>query len=201
MDESMEVRKFFFKNKELVRLDGVYDPQEDSILLTNAVKVRKETKALDIGCGTGIQSVNMALQGANVLAADINDAALRNTKITAETFGVEKLVKTRKSDLFSNIKKDEKFDFIVFNPPYVPSTKIKYTELDGGKKGRIILDKFINEFAGHLNEKGVCYFLQSSLNGIKNTEEKLEKQNLKFEIVAKQRIFFEEIIVFKATKK
>lgn len=197
----MEVRKFFFKNKELVLFGNVYGPQEDSMLLADAVKVKKGTKALDVGCGSGIQSVNMALQGAEILAVDINQAALRNTKITAESFGVEKLVKTRKSDLFSGIKKDEKFDFIVFNPPYVPSTKIKYAELDGGRQGRIILDKFLNEFAEYLNGNGICYFLQSSLNGIKNTEEKLKKQNFQFEVVARQRIFFEEIVAYKVVKK
>ncbi|MEK6972672.1 MAG: HemK2/MTQ2 family protein methyltransferase, partial [archaeon] len=197
----MEIRKFFFKDKELVRFDGVYDPQEDSMLLVNSVKVKKGDKTLDLGSGTGIQSVNMALQGAEVLAVDINEAALKNTEVMAKSFAVEKSVKTRKSDLFSNIKKSEKFDCIVFNPPYVPSNKIKYLELDGGKNGRIVLDRFMAEFPEYLNKNGICYFLQSSLNGIKKTEEKLKKSGLDFEIVGKQRIFFEEIVVFKATKK
>ena len=99
------------------------------------------------------------------------------------------------SALFSNI--EGKFGLIAFNPPYVPSDKLKYPETDGGKKGRIVIDRFLNEFPAHLGEKGKCYFLQSSLNGINETEKSLEGRGLEVEIVSRKKLFFEELVVFK----
>ncbi|PIN98772.1 MAG: hypothetical protein COT90_02620 [Candidatus Diapherotrites archaeon CG10_big_fil_rev_8_21_14_0_10_31_34] len=179
----------------------VYFPREDSLLLAKQVKVFPKSKTLDLGCGTGLIGLIGAKQNAIVLCADINPNALKLTEKNAIENQLK--VEVRESDLFSNIK--EKFDFIYFNPPYVieEGKRKEWIDkaLDGGKNGRKVIDEFIPKIKKHLTENGKCFFLQSNLNGIKETELKLEKQLLEFEIVGREKLFFEELIVFKVWKK
>jgi release factor glutamine methyltransferase len=192
--------KFYFKEKLYECPKNVYLPAEDSYLLAQATQPNKKDFAIDIGCGTGIQTINILSKGAShVIATDIKSECLKTTKTNCKIAGFSEKVETRKSDLFNKVP--EKFDLITFNPPYVETEEIKYTDLDGGKKGREILDRFLEEFPNHLNKGGTCYFLQTNINGYKETEKKLKKHNLKFKIIARKKMFFEELAVFKATNK
>jgi len=179
----------------------VYSPREDSLLLSEHIKTKENNTVLDLGCGTGLIGILAAKQKATVYSADINPKALELTEKNAEENNVK--IKTIKSDLFSDIK--QKFDFIYFNPPYVIDEG-KRTEwidkaLNGGKKGREVIDRFIPEIKNHLTKNGKCFFLQSDINGIKETEQKLKKQKLNYCIQGRQKLFFEELIVFKIWQK
>jgi release factor glutamine methyltransferase len=175
----------------------VYFPREDSLLLAECIKIKKNSTVLDLGCGTGLIGLIAAKQKGKVLCADINPKAIALTKRNAKENKIK--IKTTKSNLFSEIK--EKFDFIYFNPPYtIKENKRKdwiEKAINGGKKGREIIDEFIPQIKKHLTKKGKCFFLQSSLNGIKETKEKLEREGLKHSIEKRKKLFFEELIVFK----
>jgi len=177
--------------------EKVYFPREDSFLLAETVKVEAGSKVLDLGCGTGLIGLIAAKQKAKVLCSDINPNALKLAKKNAKENKIE--IELIKSNLFLNIK--EKFDFIFFNPPYAIEERKRNDwidkALDGGKKGREVIDRFISETKNHLNENGKCFFLQTDLNGIKETEEKLSEQGLNYSAEKRKRIFFEEMIVFK----
>ncbi|MFH1256430.1 MAG: HemK2/MTQ2 family protein methyltransferase [Candidatus Diapherotrites archaeon] len=195
-------RKIFFRNRELSVFDSVYAPREDSFLLAQSVEVMKGASVLDLGCGSGIQGINaLALGAAKVLFADLNKNALENALLNAEKLGFAEKATARESDLFSKI--NEKFDCIIFNPPYVETEKITEGERDvaGGRNGREVLDRFLAEFPRHLAEGGACFFLQSDLNGVKETESALEKAGLSFSVIARKRIFFEELLVFRCLQR
>lgn len=178
----------------------VYDPSDDSYLLAGAVEIRPKSEVLDLGCGSGIQSINAVLLGAKkVLAVDLNEAAVKCTLENAKKFGIEKKISAMQSDLFENVK--QKFDAIIFNPPYVESEKKELPDVDGGKKGREELDRFLDEFPKFLKTGGKCFFLQSSLNGEKKTQKKLSEKHIEFKIVARKKLFFEELVVFCCWKK
>lgn len=192
------------KQFNLKVLDSVYAPREDSFLLGKCIndiiqKKVKRKKALDLGCGTGIQSINLALKGFEVTAFDLNSTAIKNTKLNAKIAGMQKKVKARKSDLFAKTK--DKFDFIVFNAPYLASDKIKDLSIDGGGKGRAILDRFLEKLPEYLKDNGLCLFVQNDLNGEEETKRILEKLELENKVIARQKLFFEELMVFKCWKK
>ena len=91
----------------------IYEPSEDSYLLAKYVDKFSKGKVLDLGTGSGIQAETALKHTKEVLATDISKEAVKFVK--------KKGIKARISDLFSNI--NEKFDLIIFNPPYLPREK------------------------------------------------------------------------------
>lgn len=185
-----------------------YAPAEDSWLLAHAIEKYKkyfhQKKCLDMGCGSGIQTAALLLNdAATVTCADVNEDALRTTKEMVEKNFPEKksTVNYVRSFLFENVSPTSKFDCIVFNPPYVPSETIKWVEVDGGKKGREVIDAFLTQLPAHLNAGGVCFLLQTSLNSLFLTRKKCSAKGLSVRVVAKQKLAFEELLVVKLTSK
>ncbi len=179
----------------------VYEAAEDSFLLKEAIlnENLKSMKCLDLGTGSGIQAGAMYEAGSReIICADINYKALlasmqKNSKIKDNIRFIE-------SDLFSSLK-GEVFDFIAFNPPYVPSDEIKFKDLDGGDRGRIIIDKFLTQFLGHLSSNGLCLLLISSLNNKEEIINEIKLKKLFVEVVASKKLFFEELYILRITRQ
>ena len=189
-----------YKHLKLKLHPQVYEPAEDTFLLAEHLKVRKGDIALDVGTGTGIIALLMAKKAKFVLGVDINPLAVELARENAKINGI-KNVEFRISDLFENV--GEKFDTITFNPPYLPGGDEEVKEpidlaLIGGKQGREVLDKFINQVRDYLKPNGIVQIVQSSITGIEKTIEKLTKLGFSVEITAKKRYFFEEIVVITA---
>lgn len=156
--------------------------------------------AIDMGCGSGIQTLNLLFAGAGkVIALDINEKALETIAKNCGLAGFHGKIDARISDLFSAC--NEKADLIVFNPPYLETEAKKFPDLDGGKMGRELLDRFLTEMPAHLNKGGKCYFLQTDLNGYAATERKIESLGMELEVVARKRLFFEELTVYRCWRR
>ena len=91
-------------------------------------------RAVDIGCGAGAAAIAIALHApeADVLALDINHAALRMTSINAALAGAAN-VRPLHSDLLKAA--DGQFDLIVANPPYLLDPGERVYRHGGGKLG------------------------------------------------------------------
>jgi release factor glutamine methyltransferase len=200
------MRKAFFRELELVVLDTVYEPKSDSFLLAGRVRVEPGSTVLDLGCGAGLVSVVAAQQGARVLAVDVNPAALENAKANAAKYGLG--IATRRSDMFSKVP--EKFDYIFFNPPYLPHEDVddelraevgaEVSSWDGGPQGRLYIDAFLREFQKHLNPGGRAFLLNSSKNDITKTKRKLKSLGVAWKVCAKEELFFETLYIFKISQ-
>ena len=90
-------------------------------------------RAVDLGCGAGPGAVLLAraLPGAEILAVDINPAALRLTRVNAALANVP--VTAFRSDLLSDV--DGFFDLIVSNPPYLVDPASRAYRHGGGPLG------------------------------------------------------------------
>ncbi len=163
----------------------MYEPSEDSFLLLKHIKnhVKPEDKVLDMGTGSGILAKEASKFSRQVTAADIDN------KIKGD-FGKINFIH---SDLFSNIR--NKFDVILFNPPYLPSKHLRQLDLDGGKKGTQVIERFLSQAHEHLTGKGKILLLCSSLN--KNIEQIFRRHNYKFQKLDEQNFFFEKLFVYK----
>ena len=118
---------YFMGEKFKVSKNTLIPRDETEILVRKSNDVINKNnfkKILDIGTGTGCIACMIASHtNAEVLGIDISTDAL---EIAIENVSCKNLttkVLFRKSDLFSNIHKDEKFDAIVSNPPYIPPSE------------------------------------------------------------------------------
>lgn len=165
---------------------NVYPPREDTYFLKKYLEGLEfeDKKVLEIGTGSGILAVTMAEKGASVTATDINPKALEETEERAEAAGVN--VELVESDLFENIK--ERFDLIVFNPPYLPGEdEVEGNEKwQGGEKGTEVTERFARNLSKHLKDGGEAIFLVSSRS---EYEELLDN----FEVIDSENLWFEEL--------
>ncbi|WP_282358534.1 class I SAM-dependent methyltransferase [Pseudomonas sp. PS01303] len=91
-------------------------------------------RAVDIGCGAGVGAIVIARarREAQVLALDINPAALRLTAINAALAEVAN-VEVHASDLLQGVEGE--FDLIVANPPYMADPAERAYRHGGGTLG------------------------------------------------------------------
>ena len=177
----------------------IYQPQEDSYLFADFLKKYlskkttshkpKATSYLDMGTGSGILSKTASkfLNKKNILAADINPDAVKLLK--------QEGYNTIKTNLFSKIK--DRFDLITFNAPYLPldprEPKSSQLATTGGKRGDEISVEFIHQAKKHLNKDGKIFLLISSLTPMSKIK------RFKHKIVARKKIFMEELLILEFT--
>src|SRR6185369_4155642 len=102
------------EGKRLVIFPGVYKPLENEPAC--AEYCREGDRVLDLGCGSGVNGIFCAPKAREVVAVDISEQAVRNTRENCAALNLTN-VSVAKSDMFSNVQ--GKFDLIVANPPYV----------------------------------------------------------------------------------
>lgn len=168
----------------------VYEPAEDTELILEYLEELdlEGKKLLEIGTGSGAIAVKAAELGAKVTATDINPEALEHAKERAEDLEIEFV----ESDLFENVEGE--FDFIVFNPPYLPGEEdIGDEEIwRGGEKGVEITRDFLDAAGEHLEQGGAIIFVASSLA-------ELDELNLEdFSRVSEKKLWFEGLYLFRS---
>lgn len=189
----------------LLRLPGVYPPQEDTWLLAEALAAESlgpDSRVLDICTGAGALSLCAASSGAGcVTAVDISRRALITTWINARLRRLS--IRVVHGDLTWPVR-DQRFDVVVSNPPYVPAhddvlpTRGIERAWDAGVDGRMLLDRICVQAPGVLAASGILLIAQSSLSGIEKTQSMLEEQGLSVEIVARAEIPFGHVLSARA---
>lgn len=102
-------------------------PRPDTETLIEAALERwpeGEARVLDLGTGSGAIAITLAAERppARVDATDISAAALAVARDNAERLGVMDRIRFLEGDLFAPVR-DERYDLIVSNPPYVAETE------------------------------------------------------------------------------
>jgi len=169
----------------------IYEPSDDSYFFAEFLKKylnkNHPRTLLDVGCGSGILAkvAGKFFSKENILCVDINQSAVCATRLIG--------FKAIKSNLFSKIPKDRKFDLITFNAPYLPEDKNEPKEskliTTGGKLGDEISLKFLEQAKEHLSDNGKILLLISSLT----PQDRIKKFRPK--IVAKKKIWLEELLI------
>lgn len=173
----------------------VYEPAEDTYLLLKVAlaEARASDRVLEVGCGMGLISRSLAPRVQAVLATDINPHAVKIVQKNG--------IPVVRADLFRGIK--GKFDMIIFNPPYLPTSEEEKTAgwmnfaLNGGKSGRDTINRFLGDLRPHLAICGRALILLSSLTGPKEVEEAARAAGFEVTEVAAERHFFEQLYVLK----
>lgn len=130
---------------------------------------RQGMRVLDMGCGSGVIGISLALELARqkpeVVLADVSEAALSLALENATSLGAR--VRTYRSDLFSAwdapeegaIAPPDGFDLVLANLPYVPegeelAPEVQHdpaTALFGGADGLDVVRRFVQNCLPHLS--------------------------------------------------
>ena len=93
-----------------------------------------------------------------------------------------------------------KFDFIVCNLPYLATDEIIDIATDGGEEGFEIPKKIFDSVVSNMTENGKFIFVTSSLSNYQKLIDYAQKLGLKTRIMAKKKLFFEELILVETTR-
>jgi release factor glutamine methyltransferase len=177
-------------------MEPVYRPSEDSYLLLRHVEQLVYGDVLDMGTGSGIQAVAAALKKevSAVTAVDINPAALIEAEKKGRRAGVLGKMRFTLSDLFSCV--DGVYDWIIFNPPYLPSEgKADEASWAGGRDGGDDIRRLLVGARSHLKPSGGIIMVYSSLTGIYEKDFK----GYTVEVLEEQPLFFETLTCVRVT--
>jgi release factor glutamine methyltransferase len=200
--------KTFHYNGLAIELHSeIYEPAEDTFQLLEVLEVNECDRVLEIGTGCGIIALECARRGAKVVCTDINPHAVELTQSNySKNLSLLKgNVQVRCGNLFSVVKPGERFDVVIFNPPYLP-TRAKDriggsgwfdVATDGGATGLVVTKRFIEGLHKHLNKNGRAYFVFSSLSDRKKLDKYLSNARLKSEIVLSRRFNDEKIDIYR----
>jgi HemK-related putative methylase len=180
-------------------MQEIYEPREDSYFLETQIGRYARGNVLDMGTGSGILAFAAAKTAKTVLAVDINSHAIELLKKVCEQKKIQ-TINTRKSNLFSQVK--EKFDCIIFNPPYLPNEPLASDiALDGGPEGYELILRFLSQAKHHLTETGVVILLFSSFSKKKIIDHALLSQGYSFEEIATKNLDFEILYIYAIRRK
>ncbi len=185
----------------------MYDPAEDSFLLLESLPIIPNESVLELGTGCGLIALVCASQGSQVVCTDINPYAVQLTRrnIERNRHHLKGAIEIRQGDLFSALKTNERFNVIVFNPPYLPTKNNEKIDAwfdiatDGGQTGLKLTKRYLQGLRRHLQPKGVGYFIFSSLSNRSKLETYLKKERFSVRILASHRYEGEDLDVYQVT--
>lgn len=189
---------------EIKTRKGVYEPREDSFLLSdNALDYTEQGfRVLEVGTGTGLLSLIVADKAKEVVGVDLNPQAVELSKRNADLNEI-KNVEFKKSDLFENV--NGIFDLIIFNPPYLPSSEDGSRlpgreQWSGGEDGREIIRRFSSEARGYLKDTGKILVVVSSLTGLDEVKELFKDRGYTVETVNEKKLSWETLYLLEIEK-
>lgn len=166
-----------------------YPPSEDTFFMVDNIEHEKGNFALDVGSGSGYLTKLLCKNFSFVVGTDINCKVLKH-----QTYKTENIICCNGSDALKI-----KFDFIVCNLPYLATDEILDIATDGGTEGFEIPKKIFDSIIDNLAENGKFVFVTSSLSNYEKLIDYAQKLGLKTRIIAKKKLFFEELILVEGT--
>ena len=164
------LNKAYFCGLPLYVNENVLIPRFDTeVLVEEVLKISKKDKSkriLDICTGSGAIAIALKKLGGfeRVDALDISDKALEVAKRNAKELNLD--INFLKSDMFSSLTCENKYDIIVSNPPYIQSDVVDTLEsevkdfeprlaLDGDADGMKFYKIIAENYEDYLVDNGV----------------------------------------------
>lgn len=179
--------KLRFGEAMIVVEDGVFTPDSNltystSIIIDNLPPL-DGLRVADVGTGTGVIAVTLALRGAKeVIATDISGIAIQNARANIKANNVNDKVEVLKTSLLDGL--EGKFDLVCANLPILD-------EVWGQQEANalLIIELFLQQAKTKLNPHGKIYLPWASFGEKKEALEKLfEKHGYHFRFIGAERL-------------
>ena len=183
---------------EIVREPDVFAPTQGSLSMWRYLwrnEVGRGKRCLDVGAGSGLLAIQLALNGAaDVLAVDIQRQAVANTLANAFRNGVSDRIRGDVVDIYT-YEPAERFDVVVASLYQMPVDP--FGEVSGHRPldywGRNQIDHFVQLLPRLLADGGVAYLMQLSIISQLKTAELLESLGLSSRVVDFGFFFFSDV--------
>ncbi len=182
-------KKAYFYLDEFYINNFVLAPRKETeLLVENVLKYinksnNKKSNILDLCCGSGAIGLTIAKyceKPYNIVLADISTKALKVAEKNQIKLDLLNNVTLQKSNMFRDLKMDNKFDIIVSNPPYIKTGDLVNLDksvkrydpkkaLDGGVDGLKFYKEIAKNAKNYLSEDG-CLFLEIGYDQAKDVQ-------------------------------
>jgi len=168
-------------------------------LMARHVAVVPGADVLDVGTGSGVLAVLAAATARRVVAVDCNSEALRWARYNVQQHHLGARVDVRQGDLFDALRPQERFDLVLFNPPYLegrPRTRLQQALFDPQKQ---TITRFFGRAHDHLKTDGIVLLAYSSLAEYEYMLELARKNGWSHRCIARHWMGIEWIFVYRFT--
>ncbi|MEM4606379.1 MAG: methyltransferase [Thermofilaceae archaeon] len=175
---------------------NVYEPAEDTFFLARGVDCLTPCTALaaEIGCGKGFVTEALATYAVEVVATDVDYASAQATWQRAKSRRLDHAIHIICCDRLEAVRVGEVFDFVAFNPPYLPEEGD--SRWSGGPTGIEVPLAFARSALMRLKRLGVIVFLLSSLSNWRSALEVLKSAGNIISLIGAMHVgLFEELLL------
>lgn len=208
---TLNKKKYYFTISSKVNKTDYYSDfllKELIILLKNSNG--KKISILEIGTGRGFIPIVVASlfsQVNKIVGVDIDKTAVYMANMNVWLNGYENTIEIRKSNLYSAIKRNEIFDFIISAPPQIPISKKELLDIIqengeisayhittsyGGTNGQLIVKKLIAESSNHIHPRGYLIEVQADFSFSRALQKHIEWSGFETEKIIKKRKLLKE---------
>lgn len=158
-------------DKILFVIPGVAMPSVHGAWFLENFDIYSGEDVLDLGTGSGLLGIFAAEKAHKVISTDISELAVKNAKLNVAYHGVGNIVEVRQGDLLKPLKKNEKFDVVLFNidAPHNEETQGLWK----------LHERFFKNVEKHLKPNGRIYYQSSILTNIPIVQAMVEKNGFK----------------------
>lgn len=173
---------------EIISDPGVAEPTSASFMTWKYLQregVGAHQRCLDVGCGSGLLAIQLALNGArHVRAIDVDTAAVTNTETNAFRNGVSERISAATIDIYPWVP-EERYEVIVASLDQTPVDPYQHpsTHRPVDYWGRSLLDQLIAKLPAALAPEGVAYIVQLSILSEQRTIDLLAEAGFTAEVV------------------
>ena len=156
----------------------------------------RNAEVLDMGTGSGVCAVVAARHARQIVAVDINSAAVRCARVNALLNRVDERVEVLEGDLFAPLQ-GRRFDVVLFNPPFLQGAP--RDDADRAWRSTDVAERFAAQLRDHLTPSGYALVLLSTFGGAAHFVKQFHRHDFELTVVAEREYINEKLILAKLT--
>lgn len=192
-----QTKTIVIQNFKIIADKNVHKPGESCIFFFKTIRnyIKPTDRVLDIGAGCGILEILLSNHVKNIVGIEINEKAIACARKNIILNKIEN-VEIRQSNMFENVKKKEKFDLIIMNPPAFNFLIKKISDYSYIDKDHKIIDSFFKNVSQHIEKDSKVIVMYPEI--WKNVLERIAKNyRFDFSIIAqKKNILYRHMLVY-----